>query len=94
MTHSSHSARQGMMNAFAYETALSSLIMDEKEYLSELDPSDPLFEAKFTPRFSLLTTLESYRRELLTGAGSSVSEAELRDLDALVRGRMSGDRDA
>lgn len=94
MTHSSHSARQGMMNAFAYETALSSLIMDEKEYLSELDPSDPLFEAKFTPRFSLLTALEAYRRELLTGAGSSLPEAELRDLNALVRGRMSGDRDA
>ena len=93
MTHSSHSARQAAINSFAFETALSSLIMDEKEYLSALDPSDPLFDAKFTPRFSLLTTLEAYRRELLMGVDSGFCEAERRDLEALVRDRVADSLD-
>lgn len=94
MTHSSHSVRERIVYGYAYEVALTSLIVKEKEYLAELDPSDPLFEAKFTPRFSLLTALETYRRELLTGTDWSFPEAEVVDLDALVRERIGGDRNA
>lgn len=90
MTHSSHSRYEAALLGRRYEVALSELILEEKEYLAGLDPHHPLFEARFTPRFSLLVSLEEYRRSILEGVPSTL-EAERRDIDQLVRSRMAGD---
>ena len=90
MTHSSHSRYESALLGRRYEVALSELILEEKEYLAGLDPHHPLFEAKFTPRFTLLVSLEAYRRSILEGV-PPVPEADRRDIDRLVRSRMAGD---
>lgn len=92
MTHSSHSRYEAALLGRRYEVALSELILEEKEYLAGLDPNHPLFEAKFTPRFTLLVSLEAYRRSMLEGV-PLVQEAERRDIDQLVRSRMAGDEE-